>query len=463
MTRWGTTWTLLAFMLVNFADKTVMGLAANPIMEELGLTRSEFGTASSAFFALFSLAALGGSLLTRRVRTPVLLLGMALLWSAAQLPMVLGAAGFGTLLVTRVLLGAAEGPAAPVATHHLHGWFPRAERTLPTSILLFGAAAGVAIAAPTLGFVIDQWGWRAAFGTVGCIGLIWAALWLRTGREGPYAPPLAHRTGGARTPEGGSGEQSGAGADGAATAPVTAPAPVPYRQLLLSGTWLAAACGAFAAYWTLSAGLTWSADYLEAVGGLSLRGASTLIMTAALAKGLAMLAHGLLSQRAAKRAASGAGRRRPAWSEGVNNGLVLAVAALATAGFALTDLMWLKVVLLLGPMALTDIVLTVASTAVSRITPASQRGVTLGALTGVFALAGVLAPLTMGHVVDASASTAAGYENAYLLMASLVAVSGVVVALFLRPGRDADSAAPGERSPHGAGASTSRPAPAPPP
>ncbi|MDK0517660.1 hypothetical protein [Streptomyces sp. ML-6] len=47
-------------MLVNFADKTVMGLAAGPIRDDLGLTRGEFGTAQSSFFALFSLAALGG-------------------------------------------------------------------------------------------------------------------------------------------------------------------------------------------------------------------------------------------------------------------------------------------------------------------------------------------------------------------------------------------------------------------
>ncbi|MFE9860488.1 MFS transporter [Streptomyces sp. NPDC005780] len=129
-------------MLVNFADKTVMGLAADPIRAELGLTRGEFGTAQAAFFALFSLAALGASFLTRRVRTTVLLLGMALLWSAAQLPMLLGAAGFGTLLATRVLLGAAEGPAAPVAVHHLHGWFGQRERTLPTAVLMVGAAGG---------------------------------------------------------------------------------------------------------------------------------------------------------------------------------------------------------------------------------------------------------------------------------------------------------------------------------
>ncbi|MFI8994010.1 MFS transporter [Streptomyces sp. NPDC053542] len=416
---WRTTWLLLAFMLVNFADKTVMGLAANPVMHDLGLTREQFGTASSAFFALFSLAALAGSFLTRTVRTSVLLLGMALLWSAAQLPMLIGAAGFGVLVVTRVLLGAAEGPASPVALHHLYGWFEQKDRTLPTAVLLAGAAAGVAIAAPTLGVVIDHWGWRWAFGVVGLVGLLWAAVWLRYGKEGPLAPPV----GGRRTPE---RVSSGA-------APV---AGVPYRKLLLSGTWLAAALGSFAAYWTLSAGLTWSADYFQEVGGLSLRGASLLIMLSALSKGAAMLAHGALVQRSVKREAAGLPPRL-AWPSGVKTGLMMVLTGVAMVGFAATDVLWLKIVLLLGPMAVTDVILTVAATAVSRISPADRRGVTLGALTCVFALAGVLAPLVMGRIVDAGTTVASGYFGAYVLMAGLVTAAGVAVTLFLRPEGDA--------------------------
>ncbi|MFI1168884.1 hypothetical protein ACH4UM_36325 [Streptomyces sp. NPDC020801] len=77
---WGTTLLLLVFMLVNFSDKAVMGLSAPAIINDLGLTHGQFGTAQSAFFALFSLSALGVSFLTRRVGTGVLLLAMALAW-----------------------------------------------------------------------------------------------------------------------------------------------------------------------------------------------------------------------------------------------------------------------------------------------------------------------------------------------------------------------------------------------
>ncbi|OKI07965.1 hypothetical protein A6A06_34390 [Streptomyces sp. CB02923] len=412
---WRTTWLLVAFMLINFADKTVMGLVANPVMAELHLTREQFGAASAAFFALFSLAALGGSFLTRAVRTPVLLLAMALLWSAAQLPMLLGVAGFGVLVATRVLLGAAEGPATPVAVHHLHGWFEQRDRTLPTAVFLVGAAAGVAIAAPVLGAVTAAWGWRWAFGVVGLVGLVWAALWFRYGEEGPLAPPVGRRSTGSAPGGGGS---------------------APYRKLLLSGTWLSAALGAFAAFWTVSATLTWAADYFQEVGGLGLRQASLLIMLAALAKGTAMLVHGLLVQRAGRRAAAGLRPRIPLPS-GVKNGLVLLLSGAATLAFATTDALWLKAVLLLGPMAVSDIILTVAQTSVSRISPADRRGVVLGALTCVFALAGILAPAVTGRLVDAGETVADGYVGAYGTMAGLTIVAGMAVTLFLRPERDA--------------------------
>lgn len=170
---------------------------------------------------------------------------MGALWSAAQLPMLRGAAGFATLIATRVLLGFAEGPAAPVAVHHVHGWFEQRERTLPTVILTVGAAAGVAVAAPTLGAVISHFGWRWAFGAAGLAGLLWAAVWKVEGREGPLAPPV--------------------GRDVRSTEGISGVADVPLRAVFLSGTFITAALGAFAAYWVMSAKLTWLPDYLQTV------------------------------------------------------------------------------------------------------------------------------------------------------------------------------------------------------
>jgi hypothetical protein len=41
-------------------------------------------------------------------------------------------------VASRVALGAAEGPANPVALHSTYKWFPNELRTLPTAIIVQG-------------------------------------------------------------------------------------------------------------------------------------------------------------------------------------------------------------------------------------------------------------------------------------------------------------------------------------
>ncbi|MFC7760231.1 hypothetical protein ACFQY4_21050 [Catellatospora bangladeshensis] len=77
---------LMAFMMINFADKAVLGLAAGPVMTEFGLSNTEFGLLSSAFYLLFSASAATVGLLGDRMPAGTLLTGLALTWSAAQLP-----------------------------------------------------------------------------------------------------------------------------------------------------------------------------------------------------------------------------------------------------------------------------------------------------------------------------------------------------------------------------------------
>ncbi|MFD3565390.1 MFS transporter [Streptomyces sp. NPDC058686] len=470
---WRTTWLLLAFMLVNFADKAVLGLAGPEIRADFGITRQEFGTAQSAFFALFSLAALGVSALTRRVRTTTLLLVLALLWSVAQLPMLWGAAGFGTLLATRVLLGAAEGPAAPVAMHHVHGWFPQRERSLPTAVLLVGAAAGVAVAAPVLTWVITHWGWRWSFGAVGLAGLLWAVCWRLWGADGPLAPAVtrkpheaaerapgarnpskaaeqtpdarnpskaaeqtpdarnpskaAEQTPDARNPSEAAEQTPDARKPYEAAGQTSMPDTVPLRAILLSGTFLTAAFGSFAAYWSMSTMLTWAPDYLESVVGWDLHQAGAMVGLGALANGAVLLGHGLIAQRSAHKDTP---RRLP---PGAGAGLLVTVAGCATALYGTTDTLAVKVPMMLGPMALAMVMLTVASTACARIAPPTQRGVVLGALTFVYALGGILSPLVLGGMVDRARTVSAGYEEGWLLTAGLLVTAGVLATLFCRP------------------------------
>ena len=178
---------LCLFMLINFADRAVLGLAAVPIMRELGLSHTEFGLIAASFFTFFSLSAVIGGILANRVATKWVLAGLALIWSLCQLPMLLPVT-VAALVANRVALGFGEGPAYPVAAHAVYKWFPNEYRALPTSLIAVGALAGNGIVAPVIVAIIAAWSWQAAFGLLGAIGLVWCAAWLMVAREGPLAP-----------------------------------------------------------------------------------------------------------------------------------------------------------------------------------------------------------------------------------------------------------------------------------
>src|SRR6201996_1930551 len=100
---WKITFLLFLFMLVNFADKIVVGLAGVPIMTDLKLNAEQFGLLGSSFFFLFAVSAIAVGFLANRVQTRWVLLALAVIWSLAQLPMMFDV-GFTTLLVCRILL-----------------------------------------------------------------------------------------------------------------------------------------------------------------------------------------------------------------------------------------------------------------------------------------------------------------------------------------------------------------------
>ena len=181
---WKITFLLFLFMLVNFADKIVVGLAGAPIMDELKLAPEQFGLLGSSFFFLFSISAIVVGFIVNRVDTRWVLLAMAVIWSLAQFPMV-GTVSFTTLLICRIILGAGEGPAFSVAAHAIYKWFPDEKRTLPTAILSQGSAFGVILAVPALNWIIVNHSWHYAFGALGVVGLMWVVAWLVMGKEGP--------------------------------------------------------------------------------------------------------------------------------------------------------------------------------------------------------------------------------------------------------------------------------------
>src|SRR6478672_1975136 len=90
---WNMVALLFTFMVINFADKAVLGIAAVPIMKDLELGPRQFGLVGSSFFLLFAISSVAAGFLVNRVQTRWVLLALGFIWALTQFPMI-GSVGF---------------------------------------------------------------------------------------------------------------------------------------------------------------------------------------------------------------------------------------------------------------------------------------------------------------------------------------------------------------------------------
>ena len=73
---------------------------------------------------------------------------------------------------------------------------------------------------------------------------------------------------------------------------------------------------------------------------------------------------------------------------------------------------------------------------VSELTPQPQRAGMLAIVNSVVTVAGVLAPLVMGSIIQSAASPVAGYERGYVILGAFMIAGGLIGLLFIRPEAD---------------------------
>src|SRR5579863_4102633 len=356
---WRITFLLFLFMLVNFADKIVVGLAGVPIMTELKLEPEQFGLLGSSFFFLFSISAIAVGFLVNRTATRWVLLALALIWALAQFPMI-GSVSFSTLLICRVILGAGEGPAGAVAVHAIYKWFPDEKRTLPTAVLSQGAAFGVIFAVPALNWAIVNYDWHYAFGALGVVGLMWVVAWMILGAEGPLAEIA-----------------------------VTEPR-IPYFQLLTSRTFVGCCAATFGAYWALSLGLTWFTPFIVKGLGFSQKEAGWISILPWVFGAAIVLLTGWVSQLLVARGVSTRNAR------GVLGAVPLIVGGSILAMIPHVEGAGLQIALLVAGSGICGSIYVVCAPMISEFTPVSQRGAVIAIYGAIYTLAGILAPAVMG-------------------------------------------------------------------
>src|SRR3982075_2242092 len=396
---WKITFLLFLFMLVNFANKIVVGLGGAPIMDELKLQPEQFGLLGSSFFFLFSISAIVVGFIVNRVAARWVLLALALIWALAQFPMV-GTVSFTTLLICRIILGAGEGPAFSVAAHAIYKWFPDEKRTLPTAILSQGSAFGVILAVPALNWIIVNHSWHYAFGALGVVGLMWVVAWLVMGKEGPLVQTVAMAAADPR---------------------------VPYFQLLTSRTFIGCCAATFGAYWALSLGLTWFTNFIVKGLGFSQKDAGWISILPWVFGAAVVLLTGWISQVLMARGMSTRGAR------GVLGSVPLIVGGLILAVLPHVEVGGLTIALLVVGSGLCGSIYVVCPPMLGEFTPVSQRGAVISIYGAIYTLAGIIAPTVMGSVIQRAAAPLDGYMTGFTINAVIMVVSGLLGLALLWP------------------------------
>jgi MFS family permease len=408
--RW-VTFMLFTFTAISFSDKAVLGLVAAPISKELHLSATQFGAVASSFYVLFIVSAVVIGFVGNRVSSKWLLVVLVLIWSAAQLPILFSAAGFVTLVATRILLGVGEGPSLALANHTAFSWVPAPERGLSAAVIATGASAGVFVGAPLLQWSINDLGWRSAFGFLGLVGVAWVLAWLVVGGVGPHDIEPDDSLVGSRR--------------------VAAPsARQPYRRLLLSGTWLGATLGSFSVFWSLALGMAFLPLYLGSAG-FSPTSISFLVGLPGLLSVVLVLSGGGISQRLVKRGVS----RRLA--QGAIGGVGVLVSGVTMLAMSQVHTGVLVVVLMTMGFAAGSAMVPLSSAAIADFVPVGQRAAMMGMWYGAASIGSIAAPYVSGLLIDSAPSPAVGYERMFILAGVLLVAGGLAAMLLMRADQDA--------------------------
>ena len=378
---------LTAATMVNYLDRTVLGIAAPALTKDLAISPAVMGLVFSAFSWTYAVMQIPGGVLLDRIGTKLTYFLSLTLWSLATL-MHGFAVNLGTLLGCRFALGVAEAPCFPTNSRVVATWFPQNERAFATGVYTFGEYIGLAFLSPLLFWVMASFGWRALFMGVGAIGIVLGFVWWARYRE-PHESTTVNQA-----------ELDHIAAGGGIVAKADAEGRKFEWKLvgrLLRERRLVGICiGQFAGNSTLVFFLTWFPTYLATERQMGWIKIGFFAMLPFIAASAGVLFGGWLSDRLLSRGhGANIARKLP-----IIAGLLLA-SVIVTANWV-DDIR--IVIAILSVAFFAQGMAALGWTLVSDIAPAGLLGLTGGIFNFAANFAGIVTPLVIGFIVQSTGS-----------------------------------------------------------
>lgn len=174
------TWTVVGLLglvvFINYVDRGNLATAAPLIKDELKLSGSQFGLLVSAFFWTYAPANfIAGWLAERFNPYRVLAVGVTI-WALATAATGL-ANSFVMLLMLRIALGVGESVAFPCSSMMFARSMPVRQLGLANGVITLGLSLGPAFGTWAGGHLMGLWSWRPVFIVFGLTSLLWLVPW----------------------------------------------------------------------------------------------------------------------------------------------------------------------------------------------------------------------------------------------------------------------------------------------
>lgn len=393
--------TLLAVgTMINYLDRTVLGIAAPQLTKELGINAALMGLLFSVFSWSYVASQIPGGLFLDRFGSKLTYFLSMTFWSLCTLAQGL-VHGIGALFVFRLGLGVSEAPCFPTNSRVVATWFPQSERAMATGTYTVGEYIGLAFFSPFLFMLMGAFGWRSLFYVVGGVGIVFGFIWWAFYRE-PRDHPSANQAeldyieaGGGLTHR-----KKDAGASGVSAASAAAgKSGFEWRTIgrLLKHRQLTGIClGQFAGNSTLVFFLTWFPTYLATERHMAWLKIGFFAIMPFIAASIGVMFGGLFSDWLLRRGKSpNVARKLP-----IIAGLLLA-STIILANYVESNV---AVIAILSVAFFAQGMAALGWTLVSDIAPDGLLGVTGGIFNFAANLAGIVTPLVVGFIVAATGS-----------------------------------------------------------
>jgi ACS family D-galactonate transporter-like MFS transporter len=162
--------------MTNYLDRTILGIAAPAMSKDLGLSAAVMGVVFSAFSWTYAAFQIPGGIFLDRFGSRLTYFLAFTCWSGCTA--LLGfVSGLKSLLAMRFGLGICEAPCFPTNSRVVAAWFPQTERGVATSVYTVGEYLGLAAFSPLLFWILERYGWRTLFISVGLSSIFFAGVW----------------------------------------------------------------------------------------------------------------------------------------------------------------------------------------------------------------------------------------------------------------------------------------------